>query len=183
MICDSKIHLICSRCKVEKSATDFHKSSQRKTGRQSYCKACEAVVKLRRYHEKVKSDQSAKEKKAEYDRMRRDLNREKITAYDKIRNGSDHRRALKRGRVRARKAGIGFATPKWLSSDHRQAMKAIYRLSAKWQKTFGMEYHVDHIVPLRGKNVCGLHVPWNLQILEKSLNKAKSNQLNRKQFP
>ncbi len=63
------------------------------------------------------------------------------------------------------------ATPLWLSFSQRKEMVKIY----KEAKEKGRDYHVDHIVPLQGKFVSGLHVPWNLQIIPAIENIRKKN--------
>tara|TARA_Y100000296_G_C5120234_1_gene229990 strand:+ start:50 stop:664 length:615 start_codon:yes stop_codon:yes gene_type:complete len=70
------------------------------------------------------------------------------------------------------------ATPHWLTEEHHNMIKLIYKQAKQLTETTGIEHHVDHIVPLRGKKISGLHVPWNLQILTKRENLKKSNKVN-----
>lgn len=72
-----------------------------------------------------------------------------------------------------RRAGRHRATPAWLSAEQRVAMLEIYREARRR----GPEWHVDHIIPLNGTEVSGLHVPWNLRIIRASENLAKGNKL------
>jgi hypothetical protein len=69
------------------------------------------------------------------------------------------------------------ATPKWLSKDDFDWIDAYYVEAQKHKEMFGMVLAVDHIVPLKGKQVCGLHVPWNMCLRTKSDNSKKHNKL------
>lgn len=70
------------------------------------------------------------------------------------------------------------ATPKWLSKEQKQQIADIYDHMRDCRATTGEDYHVDHIIPLRGETVCGLHVPWNLQVLPADVNMSKSNEVD-----
>jgi hypothetical protein len=63
---------------------------------------------------------------------------------------------------------IYWATPPWLNAEQLAAMAEIYEKARRGQ-------HVDHIVPLKHPRVCGLNVPWNLEIVPAEVNLAKSN--------
>jgi hypothetical protein len=67
------------------------------------------------------------------------------------------------------------AKPSWLSPSQEKEILFFYSLAQEVSSINGEMYHVDHIVPLNGKNVCGLHVPWNLQVLPELENLRKSN--------
>jgi hypothetical protein len=69
------------------------------------------------------------------------------------------------------------AMPKWLDSDDLNQIKTIYTESRDKSKLTGVTYNVDHIHPLQGKDFCGLHVPWNLQLLTAHENMSKNNRL------
>lgn len=69
-----------------------------------------------------------------------------------------------------------------LSIFFSQEINYIYKICSKLNKelssrNYQKKYHVDHIHPLKGKDFCGLHVPWNLQLLDAKQNLSKSNKL------
>jgi len=74
--------------------------------------------------------------------------------------------------TRTRKANKLSATPQWANLD---AIKVEYDLAAWCTNVMGVPYHVDHIVPLKGRNVCGLHVENNLQVIPAKVNQSKNN--------
>lgn len=47
--------------------------------------------------------------------------------------------------------------------------------AARLTRRTGIVHEVDHIVPLQGENVCGLHVETNLRVITKAANREKSN--------
>lgn len=71
-----------------------------------------------------------------------------------------------------RKRAIAQATPSWANV---KAMQAVYRAAQRLTKATGVEHHVDHIVPLTSRLVCGLHVEHNLQVLPGAENLRKHN--------
>lgn len=81
-----------------------------------------------------------------------------------------------RGKVReisrARAERLAQATPAWIDW---KAVSRIYNEAARLSATTGVHHHVDHVIPLKGKNVCGLHVHTNLRAVPAEINRRKSN--------
>jgi len=75
-----------------------------------------------------------------------------------------------------RKKHIKLRTPAWLTKDDHKVIWGFYSIAAMLTKHNGEQWEVDHVIPLLGKNVSGLHVPSNLQLLHSSENLKKSNQ-------
>ena len=66
-------------------------------------------------------------------------------------------------------------TPDWLTDVQLAEIQSFYIESEIRTRLTGIQHHVDHILPLQGKNVSGLHVPWNLQVITATENVRKSN--------
>ena len=96
----------------------------------------------------------------------------------------EYRNAWKRNNViqiradtKARRRKHRQATPPWLTRSQKSEIRQIYQIAITMTKTTGEQYVVDHIVPLRSEEVCGLHVPWNLRVMTQEENLKKSNKL------
>ena len=83
---------------------------------------------------------------------------------EKHREQQAKRRATKKG-----------STPKWTSEENEFFISEIYSLAQLRTKTTGVKWDVDHIVPLKGRSVCGLHVWNNLQVITEKENCKKGN--------
>ena len=82
-----------------------------------------------------------------------------------------------RADTKARRRKHRDATPPWLTRKQKSEIRQLYQIAITMTKTTGEQYVVDHIIPLRGEFVCGLHVPWNLRVITQEENLAKSNKL------
>ena len=154
--------MLCKSCFVEKPEEDFPVRRSNKSGRYSYCKTCSST-KAGDYYK------SNKEKRLDY------LLRNRLKVYESRRsyrkkNSSKILSWNKHYQTRKTKA-----CPIWLSNSQKEEIEYLYWLAKDLRSFSAEDYHVDHIVPLKGKNVCGLHVPWNLQILPAKENSRKSN--------
>jgi 5-methylcytosine-specific restriction endonuclease McrA len=88
-------------------------------------------------------------------------------------NNPEYYKALTSVRKRRHRS----ATPKWVTPEQKQAMREMYLSAQRLTKLTGERYVVDHIIPLINPDVCGLHLPWNLQVMTQEENLKKSNKL------
>jgi len=181
-----------SKCTKEnpQSLIEFGVDRHRKDGLNPVCKSCNKRYRDEHKEEKAISDAkytaAHKKEKATYDAIYRMKNKEKVDNYEKARRKEKsiynalYARAnpgKMNARTAKRMAAKLQATPMWLTKQQIEEIEAFYVEAARLTKETRIKHHVDHIIPLQGKNVTGLHVPWNLQILTASQNASKGNRL------
>jgi hypothetical protein len=88
-------------------------------------------------------------------------------------------RANNKGKINAlcaaRKKVIKQRAPQWLTSFDRLKIRCMYQLAAMYTRENSEPWHVDHVIPLQGLKVSGLHVPNNLRVIRGLDNIKKKN--------
>jgi len=192
------MYKICGKCNQEKSINDFSRCSQKADGYQHACKSCvkqkneayylsnkprlleknkeryivnkDSILEQTRIY-KDKNKSVILEKQKEYYSENKEYYRDYNKQYEQVNRS---KRVAINSKRRAAKLQ---ALPKWLTKDELEQIEELFLCARMFKLYTGEEYHVDHIVPLQGENVCGLHVPWNLQVIPAKENLSKSNKL------
>jgi len=145
-----KAEKTCLTCKVRKLSSDFYIEKGNSDNLRNDCKECHKTY--------SKANPQPKEKKRISFKKYYKRNKDKVTA------------RCSRYRAHKGKAAIFGKSYDWLIELLHQEAKIL-------EEVTGGKYHVDHITPLRGKTVCGLHVPWNLRVIKAVDNIRKGNRL------
>lgn len=164
----------CTKCEEAKPREAFSKSARASDGLQNCCKACQAEYNAHNKGMRQRRYEKTKERTAKQMAKYYEANREKLKAVAR-RNGKGWRKAnLDKiaAKQAERRATRLRATPAWADFA---AIAELYAKSQTLTTMIGEPFHVDHIVPLKSKIVCGLHCEANLQILTGFENMSKNN--------
>jgi len=173
----------CSLCKKVKFFDLFYSDADKEDGRTTRCKECVSQSQKARYKDNPKAWVIRSKKYYEENTIKI---KEKAQKYY---HTNKHTEKLQEGRRKYRQENKGYlnglkklykiqktqAIPKWLTDWDEFVLREIYDLSRMRTDSTGIEWHVDHIIPLKGKEVCGLHIPNNLQVIPAVENLSKGN--------
>lgn len=183
----------CVKAKVKRLST-FGGGNARRWAAKTPEQLAKIYAVRKSYYDKTKESRLA-EKQKSYEKLKQDVNwraarREKTNAYraafgrtPEILNPEVKRRYKQtisgKAKLRAhdakRRTEKMKRTPAWLTKDDFWMIEQAYELAVLRTKLFGFAWHVDHVIPLQGKLVSGLHVPTNIQVIPWRDNVAKAN--------
>ena len=155
----------CSACRQTLSFDVFSKNRNHKDGLQCLCKECHKAY-ARDYYQRNKERHRALQRAWKAEHPGYDAEGQRIRAAKRRKEQADKVNA----QTAARKSYVKRATPSWANKFF---IAEAYHIAKVRKSMLGGKWHVDHIIPLRGKNVCGLHVENNLQVIPAQVNIRK----------
>lgn len=179
---------VCAYCHMLRPLEAFDRREASPDGLSRKCKPCAKAYRERnaaRYRELRKAhyarNRAAEKQKAlEYYQANRDDCIARHAEYKRA-----HAEAMREYRRRTAahyvartaryRAALSQRTPKWLTVEELKQIAAFYELAALFERITGVPHHVDHVIPLRGKTVSGLHVASNLAVIPAKQNIGKGN--------
>lgn len=153
----------CTKCHAIKPFDGFYKRSRSPDGHEAWCKVC------RLEHNRAWFAKN-KDRHGELTRSWYERNKEQHLQNSKEWYEVNKHRKLETTTAREKRCIL--ATPTWAD---RELIKELYLLAQKLTEQTGIPHEVDHVIPLQGKNVSGLHVETNLQVITAEENRRKSN--------
>lgn len=148
----------CLVCQSSKPTTEFSYLKAGRGGLHPWCRDCVSAYNRSRYAAGKAPSRYVRKSAAtiaDYTPPRKDTT--------EIKDATPGFRCAERAWRKLKKRG---SVPPWVRFEH---VLPIYEMAAM----AGPHFTVDHVVPIHGKTVCGLHVPWNLQLLTRSENSRK----------
>lgn len=164
---------VCSSCKIALGLHAFSKDNRKESGLRSNCKGCNKAYKEANKCKIAEYDKANSSRFAERKKSWCKENKDKVAEFKK--NWQKANPAKVNANTAKRRAAKINATPKWLTKEDYNQMQSFYTEAQQLTLSTGIQHQVDHIYPLQGKTVSGLHVPSNLQVLTATDNISKSN--------
>ena len=167
----------CIKCGEVKELEGFSKRSRNKDGYRGTCRLCATAM--------SKAWQAAnRERQAAYVKVWRSKNKEHIKEYERA--TKERKSATNKAWKSINPDRLNFYTAKRRAAQLERtvpwadlvSIQAIYSEAKRLTETTGVKHHVDHVIPLQGELVSGLHVESNLQVLTAQENCSKSNKFN-----
>lgn len=188
----------CPKCSRQLKLSSFTKDQSTTDGLSTWCRDCTRAKNAKRY-EADKARRLAKQ--AAYHQDNREVilerfrkryrsmpevykteaqawaekNRDKVR--EKAKKSYRRKPEYFLEKSRRRQLLVEQQTPKWASLEK---IRAIYAEARRLSRATGLPHEVDHVVPIKGRNVCGLHWEGNLEIKTRDANRRKTNKLDDK---
>ena len=153
----------CTICKEEKPLSLFNKRGGKEVGYKSFCKQCQSIKDSKRYNPQKRKELYLSNHENEKE-LRKKYYRNNLTKY-----------FVNKAKRRAR---LLNATPKWYDDFDSFVLSEMYSLCKLRESLLNIPFEIDHVIPLQGKNVCGLHWHKNWTVISKFENRSKGNKFD-----